>query len=83
MYKYYDFQCPDKHINEYFLDPQGLTAKVLCKDCGEVSRRIPTAPHLSVRMGIDSSSSQATRWARMHVDEAKRENAKIDPNPSS
>lgn len=55
-----------------------------CPECKqETFGRVIGAPHLSAKMGLDPNSAQGNRWAKMHRDEAKRENAKIDPNPSS
>lgn len=56
---------------------------VYCPKCNKLSSKKVGAPHLSSRMGLDSNSAQGRRWAKMHADEAKRQNSQVDPNPSS
>lgn len=77
----FEFKCPEDHITERLVQDHEHT--VLCMTCNREANRILSAPHISVRMGVDTTSAQANRWAKMHRDEAKRQNAKIDPNPSS
>lgn len=83
MYKYYDYICDDFHRTTKFQDANEVLPEINCPDCGKVAVQCISAPHISSKMGCDPSSAQANRWAKMHKNEAKRLNAKIDPNPSS
>lgn len=78
----FEFECPDGHIFDKLIEDDITT--VTCKYCQQESVRIISAVSLSIRMGVDSSmTTMADKWAKMHVTEAKRQNAMIDPNPSS
>ena len=77
----FEYTCPDNHTFESLEEPDDIV--IPCKVCNLDSKRIISAPHISVKMGQDPNSSQGNRWAKMHRDEAKRQNAKVDPNPSS
>ena len=78
----FEFQCPDGHLFERFVDDSKTTSK--CETCNQEANRIISAVRLGMRMGVDSDlTTMSDKWAKMHVDEAKRQNAKIDPNPSS
>lgn len=77
----FEFKCPDNHITEQLVPDHENT--IICIICNQDANRIISASHIGVRMGVDSTSAQANKWAKMHTDEAKRQNSKIDPNPSS
>lgn len=78
----FEFQCPDGHLFEKLVPDDEHTA--MCSTCNQEASRIISAVRLGMRMGVDSDlTTMSDKWAKMHVDEAKRQNAKIDPNPSS
>ena len=78
----YEFMCPDGIVFEEYIDSEQKEA--ICPHCSVKSQRIISAVRLGMSMGVDSAiPTMSDKWAKMHVDEAKRQNAKIDPNPSS
>lgn len=73
-----DFKCPNNHrfeIRDYSDAPPPE-----CPICSQVSERVVSAPHLGMSMGVDPNSAQGNKWAKAHQEEAKRQNARIDPN---
>lgn len=68
----YEFMCPDNHRFERLTDEHERTS--VCPQCSQEGKRIISAVHLSAKMGLDPSSAQGDRWARMHTQEAKRRN---------
>lgn len=76
-----EFSCTNEH--NFTIRDYSEIKEAECPDCGEAGSKVIGAPHLSSRMGVDPTSAQGNRWAAMHRKEAKRLNAKIDPNPSS
>ena len=81
MYRMFEYRCPDNHIFSSLEEPD--TQVIPCKVCGLESIRIISATRISMKDGVDPNSSQGNKWARAHREEAKRQNSKIDPNPSS
>lgn len=77
-FRVYDFMCEDGHIFDRVVNSE--TSEIECSVCKKIAKRVPSAPHLSAKMGIDPNSAQGNRWAKMHEEEAKRQNAQIDPN---
>lgn len=77
MYKYYNYICEDFHSDKLFLDSNEVPKEILCKECGKVAVKAIAAPHISAKMGTDPNSAQGNRWAKMHRDEAKRQNALV------
>lgn len=75
-FRIYDFMCEDGHTFDELVYAE--ETETTCKVCKKSAKKIPSAPHISVSMGTDPNSAQGNRWAKMHEQEAKRENAKID-----
>ena len=78
MYKYYDYICEDWHKTELFLDNNKVEKSIECPECGKVAKKAIAAPHISAKMGTDPNSAQGNRWAKMHEQEAKRQNSKLE-----
>jgi hypothetical protein len=78
----YEFCCPDGHVFDRYIDED--VSQIDCKHCNLVAKKIISVVRLGMSMGVDTDmTTMADKWAKMHKDEAKRQNAKIDPNPSS
>ena len=81
-HRIYEFRCPKGIVFEDYVDSEQREA--ICPCCSQKSQRIISAVRLGMSMGVDSAlPTMSDKWAKMHIDEAKRENSKIDPNPSS
>ena len=75
----FEFLCPDNHKFDRLIDDSERTSE--CKTCGKEAKRIISAVRLDYRMGVDDSMpTMADKWAKMHKDEAKRQNSLIDPD---
>lgn len=71
-----EFKCPDNH--QFMLRDYSDTSNTKCPECHKEAKRVIGAPHLSAKMGTDPNSAQGERWARMHREEAKRQNAQVE-----
>ena len=83
MYKYYDYMCDDFHRTTEFQDNKEVKKEIQCPECGKVAIKAISAPHISAAMGTDPNSAQGNRWAKMHRDEAKRQNKAVGNTPES
>jgi len=73
----YEFQCPKGVVFEEYCDSEQKEA--ICPCCSQKAQRIISAVRLGMRMGVDSAlPTMADKWAKMHKDEAKRQNAKLE-----
>jgi hypothetical protein len=69
----YDYLCSNGHETELFVDFNDKDAYQLCKICGEVANRMPSAPALDWKMGADPDfTTMGDKFVRMHEEGAKR-----------
>ena len=75
MIRVYDYECTRGHVTEMFVDFKDRDAYQLCKQCGEVCHRMPSAPALDWKMGADPDmTTMADKFIRMHEEGAKVKN---------
>lgn len=73
MIRVYDYECANGHRTEMFVDYADRDAYQLCKVCGEIANRMPSAPAFDWRMGADPDfTTFGDKWVRMHEEGAKR-----------
>ena len=66
--KIYDYQCVNGHIHEVFV--HSSEEIVLCKTCGEPSKRLITGGHFKLDGADLAFPTAAMKWDKRHSKEA-------------
>jgi hypothetical protein len=66
----FDFVCRNGHVRENFVPNE--TSEVKCPSCGEVARKMVSAPNIKLEGWSGSFPGAAMKWDRDHVKRAKK-----------
>lgn len=72
-YRFFDYECVScGHIEEKFVHTSELDEQK-CSVCGSNATKLPAAPRLDYRMGVDPDfSTFGDRWAKIQNERAKQ-----------
>lgn len=71
MLRVFDFQCPNDHITEAFVNSD--TREINCKVCGQTASRLVSTPRVSLEGTTGDFPGAAMQWERKRAEKIKAE----------
>lgn len=71
MLRVFDFQCPNDHITEAFVNSD--TREINCKVCGQPASRLVSTPRVSLEGTTGDFPGAAMQWERKRAEKIKAE----------
>lgn len=71
MLRVFDFQCPNDHITESFVNSD--TREINCKVCGQTASRLVSTPRVSLEGTTGDFPGAAMQWERKRAEKIKAE----------
>lgn len=71
MLRVFDFQCPNDHITEAFVNSD--TREINCSVCGQTATRLVSTPRVSLEGTTGDFPGAAMQWERKRAEKIKAE----------
>lgn len=71
MLRVFDFQCPNDHITESFVNSD--TREINCMVCGQTASRLVSTPRVSLEGTTGAFPGAAMQWERKRAEKIKAE----------